>query len=342
MGRPHFLVLDGLRGVAALIVLTLHLPPLAGFVPHAYVAVDLFFMMSGFVVALAYEARLAAGWSVSDFIRTRVARLWPLYLLGTALGTVVFASVAGDAGGFAVLGVMVLAAVCLIPLPLSAGVQVFDLNRPAWSLFLEMVANIAYAIVAPRLSNRVLVGLIALGAVAVAVSFTAADSGSLGHHGDSLAGGFARILFAFPLGVLLFRLHRAGRRLVRLPTPLILVATVAVAALPDIDGFNGLIDLAVVLLVLPVLTAAAVTARASPSARLFPLLAVLSYPLYILHGPILMAVGQWWGEGAVPVLCGAALSLLAAAVAARWYDAPARAALGALLTRRRPAKATAA
>lgn len=342
-GSSRFPVLDGLRGVAALAVLLLHLPPLAGLVSHGYLAVDLFFMMSGFVVAHAYEDRLLRGWSLGGFIRTRVIRLWPLYLLGTAIGAVVFASVAGDAGGFAALGVLVAAAVFLIPLPLSPKVQVFDLNRPAWSLFFEMVANIAYAALAPRLSNRVLAGLVAAGAVAVAISFLMAGTGSLGHHGDSLAGGAARILFAFPLGVLLLRLHRAGRLGLRLPTPVILIATVGAFALPDVKALNGLIDLTVVLLVLPVLTIAAITAPASGrAARGFAFLAVLSYPLYILHGPILMAVGQWWGEGTVPVVCGGALSLLVAWAAARWFDAPARAALGAFLARRRPATATAA
>lgn len=143
--RGHFLTLDALRGVAALAVLVLHMPPLTGLVFHAYLAVDLFFIMSGFVIAHAYERRLLAGWSPGDFIRTRVVRLWPLYLLGTAVGAAVFAGVAGDAVGFAVLGVLVAAAVVMMPLPLGAEVQIFDLNRPAWSLFFEMVANVLYA-----------------------------------------------------------------------------------------------------------------------------------------------------------------------------------------------------
>ena len=67
-GRVHFPALDGLRGMAALAVLVLHLPPLSGFVFHAYLAVDLFFIMSGFVIAHAYEERLLGGWSPGAFI----------------------------------------------------------------------------------------------------------------------------------------------------------------------------------------------------------------------------------------------------------------------------------
>ena len=337
-GRVHFLALDGLRGFAALAVLVLHLPPLSGFVVHGYLAVDLFFIMSGFVIAHAYEERLLGGWSPGAFIRARVIRLWPLYLLGTAIGAGVFATVAGDPGGYAALAALAAAAVFLIPLPLGPEVQVFNLNRPAWSLFFEMVANLLYALFAARLSNRVLAALAGLGAVALAACVLTAGTGSLGHHAESFAGGAARIAFGFPVGVLLYRAHRAGKLTRRLPALPIFGVLVALLALPDIKGWNGVVDLAVVLVAFPALVAASVTARVSDrTGRICAFLAALSYPLYILHGPIVMGFGQMLGESLASVLAGGAVSVLAAYVAGRWYDAPARAVLANLLTGRHPA-----
>lgn len=334
----HFLALDGLRGLAAPVVLALHMPPISGFVFHGYLAVDLFFIMSGFVVAHAYERRLLGGWSPEAFIRTRVVRLWPLYLLGTAIGAGVFATVAGDVGGYAALAVLVAAAVFLIPLPLAPDVQVFDLNRPAWSLFFEMVANIAYALLAARLTNRVLAAVAAAGGAALCVCVLTAGTGSLGHHAESFAGGAARIAFGFPVGVLLYRAHCAGRLRLRAPAPLLFGIFAALMALPDVGGWNGLLDLAIVLTVFPALVAAAATAPAPGRiGRFCVFAAALSYPLYILHGPILMGFGQVFGETPAAVFAGGAVSVLAAYAAGRWYDAPARAALSKLLTGRRPA-----
>lgn len=185
-------------------------------------------------------------------------------------------------------------------------------------------------------------GIVGVGAVAVTVAFLTAGTGSLGHHGASMLGGAARIAFAFPLGLLLHRLWSAGQLTLRLPALAVIAAVAALFFIPDVPGWNGVIDLAVVLLAFPVLTAAAVTATLSPGlARAAASLALLSYPLYILHGPIIMGAGQMLGETATAALVGGGVSLVVAWAAARWFDAPARAALGALLRQRRAA-ATAA
>src|SRR6218665_3646823 len=77
--------LDGLRGIAALAVALFHLPiamslyasPL---IREAYVAVDFFFVLSGFVIAHAYTTRLNSADAVRDFVIRRVGRLWPLHI----------------------------------------------------------------------------------------------------------------------------------------------------------------------------------------------------------------------------------------------------------------------
>ncbi len=333
--RTRFVALDGLRGVAALAVLALHVPPLDRVVPHGYLAVDLFFMMSGFVVAHAYEDRLRSGWSLRDFMRVRIVRLWPLYLLGTLIGAAVFASAVDGPVMAAALAMMIAAAVLLIPLPLGHDVQIFNLNRPAWSLFFEMVANLLYGAFARRLSERVLFLLAMVGAGAVVSAFGLAGTGSLGHHGDSLLGGAARILFGFPVGVLFYRLYRSGRLTLRLPVPLILVIFLATLAAPDIGPLNGWLDAVAVVLVFPLLVAGAVNAEVKPgTASAFASFADLSYPLYILHGPILMGFAQFGGESNAVLFAAGLVSLVAAWAAGRWFDPWGRKALSRLLQSR--------
>ena len=64
--------LDGLRGIAAIAVMLLHISQGAIF-KNAYVAVDLFFMLSGFVIAHSYRARLIGGMTASEYIKRRVS-----------------------------------------------------------------------------------------------------------------------------------------------------------------------------------------------------------------------------------------------------------------------------
>src|ERR1700744_2642762 len=91
-GKEHFEVLDGLRGSAAFLIVIFHLFNYSfGFhgpwalVKHAYLAVDFFFALSGFVVAYAYDDRWTR-MSILQFFRIRLIRLHPLVLVGATLG----------------------------------------------------------------------------------------------------------------------------------------------------------------------------------------------------------------------------------------------------------------
>jgi peptidoglycan/LPS O-acetylase OafA/YrhL len=134
--RPHFNTLDGIRGLAAILVVIFHAEQFFGArpFPKSYLAVDVFFLLSGAVVANAYEHRLQSDMSLARFTWLRIVRIYPLYLLGTVLG-VVAVIVAGsklDASlplllGGAVLLLPTLAT--LIPIQ-HAGVVV--IRRAAW------------------------------------------------------------------------------------------------------------------------------------------------------------------------------------------------------------------
>ena len=85
--KKVFRLLDGLRGIAALVVVLLHIPQFIkdDTFPEGYLAVDLFFVISGVVIRQAYEHRLESELSVWRFAWLRIVRLYPLYMLGAMI-----------------------------------------------------------------------------------------------------------------------------------------------------------------------------------------------------------------------------------------------------------------
>ena len=87
--KPHYEILDGLRGVAAIMVIIYHLfethslgNHLIQIINHGYLAVDFFFMLSGFVIGYAYDAR----WdkmTLGTFFKRRIIRLHPMVIMGS-------------------------------------------------------------------------------------------------------------------------------------------------------------------------------------------------------------------------------------------------------------------
>lgn len=151
--KQHFEILDGLRGVAAIVVVIFHFMEIAitdyseNFVGHGYLAVDFFFCLSGFVIAYAYDNRITQ-MTTWQFIKLRLIRLQPLVIIGSILGLLTFLfdpfSNLYAIYGFGKTALIFLYSVFLIPYPAMAEryTNLFSLNAPAWSLFWEYIANI--------------------------------------------------------------------------------------------------------------------------------------------------------------------------------------------------------
>lgn len=329
MAAGRFIALDGLRGVAALVVLVLHAQMLTGgdTAPHGAIAVDVFFVLSGFVVSHAYDGRLSRGWGVIGFIKARLKRLYPLYFAGLMLGAAVALFLGNPLGLVALLAAN---GIVMVPIA-SVGpeAKIFPLNPPTWSLLCEFAVNALYAVLAPRLSNRMLGLVVAAGAAWVA--FSAFKEGGLdgGYNTVTILTGFGRALFGFFLGVGFYRLHRAGKlqKLARVPAFLLLAVFVALSLILIVRGLAGAaIDLLLVLAVIPALVAAtsqAVVARPWER-RVYGALARLSYPLYVTHFPVLVLLQYKLITPSKPLLLFAflALSLAVAYAAERWFDRP--------------------
>jgi peptidoglycan/LPS O-acetylase OafA/YrhL len=301
-----------LRGIAALAVLTRHGRYQLGLVllPHSYLAVDFFFVLSGFVLAHAYEQRLLSGMTAIEFMRIRLVRLYPLYLIGTVLCIAVAASLGPVHWLKPKTLLTVICALTFLPDPKIHG-PFFAFNFPAWSLFFELVANALYARIVLRLSNRWLALIAASCLVIAAICFGSLD---VGHRWDNVAGGFLRVGFGFFAGVLTYRLWRVAPW--RPALPAWCVAMLLILILDGGESAHRYDFVAALLFPLIVFCGAS----REPSRRFRPLflwLGAISYALYITHEAVILggaailapvSTAPWMGL----FILGAAIALAAA------------------------------
>ena len=310
----RFIALDGLRGVAAIAVVLFHFagsgrPQLT---PRGYLAVDFFFILSGFVLDHAYRRELEGRTlSPGAFAWRRWFRLWPVAAIGIVLGALE-QSTRGmwSAELWPALGCGLL----LLPV-FTSNAFLYPLNPPQWSLFHELLVNVAYAVAAPRLTRRVLaIGLPCAGALLVA---TTLHSGIGEHFGP------ARVVYGFFAGVALHRV--AAEKPTRgpwaltisgivlagcfvLPRAVLLAPTDALFALAIFPGV--------------VWTAAHVELNGF-GARIGGLLGAISYPLYAIHFPLIRFLTRRPLSTFGSIVATVGLCLASYAVG-RWIDEPAR------------------
>ncbi len=310
-------ILDGLRGVAALIVVAYHLfdSDPVNLVNHGYLAVDFFFMLSGYVMGYAYDDRWNT-MSIGSFFKRRLVRLHPMVVIGSVIGAIFFYFSASSVCPLVEktsVGMLMFATVLgalLIPMPKSMDVRGFNegypLNGPAWSLFFEYIANIAYAFWIRKFSVRtlgilsvVLAGLLTYVIVAKAIIPGTVACGWV-FDGDHLSRGMVRMLFPFVTGLFLFRLGKTIRMkhamiftslalLVLLPMP-----KVGPVAMPWV---NGIYECLVIIILMPIVVL--IGAGSQPVTRfgekVCHFLGELSYPLYLVHYPMHCVFFGWLG-----------------------------------------------
>lgn len=352
-GRRVFHTLDALRGVAAIGVVMFHMQPvfLPIAVPGGYLAVDLFFMMSGVVLSHAYEARFQSGMNTFEFMRIRLIRLYPLYLLGLALGiTVAVASMLGrnsqNWGPWSLAQAGALALLFLPNLSARQSSQLFPLNIPCWSLFFELVVNLLFVATWPLLTSRRLTYVAVLSGTVMAVATLQHGNMDIGSTASGLLVGMARTLFGFTIGVLIARYMRHERRRESNLAVLGILAVFGVCIMcrPDAE-MRAAWDLVCVLAGFPALVWW--STQVDPRQWLCKAAAFLgatSYAVYVLHSPLSAVLNSVWGRvaGAGGVLLAApwiGLSVLALLLAGCWladriYDIPVRRTLNRAFSRK--------
>ncbi|MCS3802163.1 acyltransferase family protein [Niastella sp. OAS944] len=338
--KPHFENLDGLRGVAAIAVVIFHFMEIAvpnpnnNFIAHAYLAVDFFFCLSGFVIAYAYDDKMAAI-GIGQFLKRRLIRLHPLVIIGSVLGllTFIFDPISNLYQSYTgKIGLMFLFSFLMIPFPIvkERYLNLFHLNPPTWSLFWEYIANIFYALVLVKLPKKILWVLTSLAAIALVYEAIQSKHLSVGWGGDNIRGGGIRVAFSFLAGMMIYRsgwIIRSNLGFVSLSL-LLLPAFL----FPFNESFSWIADPLVVIFYFPFLImqgAGAMTKRSTQALCRFS--GKISYPLYMVHYPFIWVFFSYiekykpaMGTIVWVIIIGTALLLAFAYLVMKYVDEPIR------------------
>lgn len=321
--KPHYHVLNGLRGVAALLVIWYHVfegYAFAGggaikFINHGYLAVDFFFMLSGFVISYAYDDRMGKTMSLKDFFKRRLIRLHPMVIMGAVIGVVFFllqGSVKWNGTQVPFLQIMIALLFAILFIPATPGStidirgngEMFSLNGPSWSLFFEYIGNLLYGLFIHRFSNKVLAVWTLLLGIALGY-FALTDVSGYGFIGVgwtldtvNFVGGLLRMLFPFSLGMLLARNFKPIKiKGAFWICALILIVLFHVPLLGSNGSIsmNGVFEMFSIAFVFPLLIWMGASDNSSDafSLKTSKFLGDLSYPMYIIHYPIMYLFYSW-------------------------------------------------
>ncbi|WP_373417350.1 acyltransferase family protein [Mucilaginibacter phenanthrenivorans] len=338
--KQHFEILDGLRGVAALGVVTFHFMEVAysdyskNFIGHGFLAVDFFFCLSGFVIGYAYDDRIGK-MGVMEFFKSRIIRLHPLVVLGSIIGVLLFLfdPFVGHpelySAGKIVL--LFLASIFLVPYPAmpSRYFNLFGLNAPAWSLFWEYIANIVYAFVLCKLSRKYLLLLTIIAAIGICLVAYRAGNMMGGWDGLTFWHGGVRVSFSFLAGLLVYRSNWIIKnRLGFIGVALLLM----LALLSPFSKWNWLSEPFIIVLYFPLLIALGAGAILTPAFKKTCVLSgKISYPLYMTHYAFIWVFAAYntkykpvAGQLALIIICSLVLLVAFAWLMMVLYDIPVR------------------
>ena len=337
--KAHYDLLDGLRGVAALMVIWYHV--FEGFafasnsaietLNHGYLAVDFFFILSGFVIGYAYDDRWGKSLTMKDFFKRRLIRLHPMVIMGAVLGAITFCiqgSVQWDGTHIAISMIMLSLLCTIFFIPAMPGVgyevrgngEMFPLNGPCWSLFFVVLLGVALAAFA--VFNVSTYGNIGVGWTLDGVNFL---------------GGSLRMLFPFSLGMLMSRNFKPMK--VKGAFWICTIALIALFSVPYLEGLeplcmNGVYEAFCVIVAFPIILwiGASGTTTDKQSTKICKFLGDISYPVYVIHYPLMYLFYAWLienqlytlGETWHVALCVFILSIILAYLCLKLYDEPIR------------------
>ncbi len=353
--KPHYNILDGFRSVAALTVVWFHIfeafatSHIDQRINHGYLAVDFFFILSGFVMGYAYDDRWKT-MSVKDFFKRRIIRLHPMVVIGAVIGAAMFYTQGCSVWDVSKISIGMLLFATLLNafmIPATTGSEIrgvgemYPLNGPTWSLFFEYIGNILYVLFIRKLPTKALSVLVAAAGTGLAIFAIWGPYGDIcvGYSmtGDNILGGSLRLLFAFSAGLLMSRVFRPVR-VIKYAFWIGAAAIVILSVVPRIGGaenlwMNGLYDTFCFAIAFPLLVyiGASGETKGKFTTRLNKFLGDISYPLYMVHYPFIYLYYAWVKNenltfeqslpGALALFFG---SIALAYVCLKLYDEPVR------------------
>lgn len=292
----RFYALDGIRGIAAIAVMFYHYTQHNNldWLHGAWVAVDIFFILSGFVLMHSYSKKVARGMTFKEFFYSRIARLGPMYIVGLSLGIcAALLTLFTPNSPIQPNNIATASSLNLFLLPYfnehawpfgghNIHGTVFPLNDPAWSLFFEIFVNIVFFAYLARFTKINLPLFVAFSGIIFVVLTIGFHQVNPGARGSNFIFGFPRVIFEFFLGVLIYRVYDLYK-------PQHKIVAYVVFTLVALCFFSslGAIALANALILAPILIAlfAKVTVPKS-GIGLCKSLGDISYPLYVTHFPL--------------------------------------------------------
>ncbi len=384
--KPHYILLDGLRGVAALMVLWYHVFEGFAFAKgsvietfnHGHLGVDFFFLLSGFVISYAYDDRWFNDKSLKSndksstnkkltiwsFFKRRLIRLHPMLVMGAFIGLICFLLQGGvkwDGSSTPIHWTLIAFVLTLFFIPAYPGAsydirgnaEMFPLNGPSWSLFFEYIGNILYALFIRKLSNKMLAVLVGVTGILwiwfIAFDISGYDMIGIGWTLDvvNFFGGLLRMMFPFTLGMLMARNFRQKSKVKSQKTfftknifwisIIVLFSLFSVPYFPKTSNIsvNGIYELFCIMVVFPLIVwiaASSDSVQSEFTLKLSKFLGDLSYPLYIVHYPVMYLFYAWLiknqyftlGETWQMVILVLAVCIALAYACLKLYDEPIR------------------
>ena len=352
--KPHYEILDGLRGVAAIMVVCFHLfeayatSHIDQQINHGYLAVDFFFILSGFVVGYAYDDRWKT-MKTKDFILRRIIRLHPMVVIGAIIGAIMFYTQGcpvWDVSKISISMLLVATLINIFLIPATPGSEIrgvgemYPLNGPSWSLFFEYIGNLLYAFFIHKFSTKALGVLTLLAGIGLAAFSIFCPYGDVcvgfSMTGDNMLGGFLRLLFAFSAGLFLSRIFKPVH--IKGAFGLCSLSIIILLAVPRLGGseslwMNGLYDTVCFAILFPIIVYLGASGKTTDkyTTRVCKFLGDISYPLYMVHYPFIYLYYAWVKNenltfvqslpGAAALVIG---SILLAYLCLKVYDEPVR------------------
>ncbi len=353
--KPHYNILDGLRGVAAIMVVCFHIfeafatSHLDQSINHGYLAVDFFFILSGFVIGYAYDNRWGT-MTTKDFIKRRIIRLHPMVVMGAIIGAVMFyfqGCSVWDVSKVTIAALFIATLLNALLIPATTVTEVrglgemFPLNGPSWSLFFEYIANILYVLFIRKFSTKILTIFVFVAGCCLAAFAILGPLGDIcvGYSltGTEFTGGSLRLLFSFSAGLLLSRIFKPAKN-IKGAFWTCSFTIIFLLAVPRIGGaehlwMNGIYDTVCCILFFPLLVYLGASGQTTDKYTIgvCKFLGDISYPLYMVHYPFIYLYYAWVKNenltfheslpGAAGVLVG---SIALAYICLKFYDTPVR------------------
>jgi peptidoglycan/LPS O-acetylase OafA/YrhL len=353
IAEPRYRSLDILRGLAAILVIFFHINwnnHLTGthFFRHSFLFVDLFFILSGFIISIVYSGRIFTITDATRFMILRFFRLYPLHLV-TLLVLVAIEStkyilgvlgLISENAQFAYQRTVPSLFANLLFLQGSGILTQLSWNTPSWSISCEMFAYVAFASFAifgwlrTGLTSWLIIPIVC------GYSYLAITRGTLNVTFDI---GIIRCLCSFGLGMVIARLPPA-------PFPSAIAIVSAAVAIFLMATQNGALEF----LIIPPFATLIYALRDDQclvsrrlQTRLGELLGRISFSIYMVHYTVISLIGtalkvllksksilrDGWEVptfdispilGDVLIVVGVAMSLASAFYTYRWIEAPGR------------------